>query len=384
MDPHVRTAHTRTEDPTSVARALVEQLGAPTPSLVIFFASSKFPFEDLAREIQAAFGDSPTVGCTTCGEIGPDGCTVEQVSAIAFSDPTRAAALPIAKASTFRFGDGAGLVGELITSLGASSATLAQRPGDFVFLTLSDGLSGGEEILLSSLHDAAPSVALVGGSSADDFAFKATGVAHHGKVYWGGSLVILLKPGSDFHAFHLHHFARGEEAIVITAAEPTHRLVSRIGGYPAVPWLARELGFDEAQLRSSPGEVLNQRPVVFGTRIGNATFMRSVMSVQDDSLLMGGAIEEGAIVYLMESGDLIDATRAGMQAALSIVNAPTATLLFNCGGRAWEATALGKIDELAAAMSQIPCAGFTTYGEQFGTMQINHTLTGLVFGPRHG
>jgi hypothetical protein len=28
----------------------------------------------------------------------------------------------------------------------------------------------------------------------------------------------------------------------------------------------------------------------------------------------------------------------------------------------------------------VPVAGFSTYGEQFGPMLVNHTLTGVVFG----
>ncbi len=49
----------------------------------------------------------------------------------------------------------------------------------------------------------------------------------------------------------------------------------------------------------------------------------------------------------------------------------------------WEANTLNVVDELAQAMSPIPAAGFTTYGEQFGPLQVNHTLTGLIFGVPH-
>jgi hypothetical protein len=380
MQPPVRVAHARGDDPSQIADQLVESLGSPCPSVVLFFCSSQLPFEAVAERMQAAFGDVLTVGSTTCGEIGPEGCTTGGVSAIALAEPVRAVAQVIERAAEFRFADGAPLMGALLEGLGETPASLAQRPGDFVLITLSDGLAGGEEVLLASIHDAAPGVGLVGGSSADDFQFKSTATALRGRSYPGGSVVLLLEPGVPFHPFHLHHFSRGEDAIYITGAQPLERLVSRIDGYPAVPWLARRMGFDEAALRQRPGEVLNQTPVVFGTRSGNATFMRSVMNVQGDALLMGGAIEEGAIVYLMEGADLIDATRNGIEAAISVVPNPAGTLLFNCGGRMWEATVRDEVDALGEAMGQLPCAGFTTYGEQFGTMQINHTLTGLVFG----
>ena len=384
MKPPVRVAHARGDDPSQIADQLVESLGSPRPSVVLFFCSSQLPFEEVAVRVQAAFGEVLTVGSTTCGEIGPDGCTTGRVSAIALSEPVRAAARVIDRAADFRFADGAPLVGALLEDLNETSATLAQRPGDFVLVTLSDGLAGGEEVLLASIHDAAPGVGLVGGSSADDFRFQSTATALRGRAHPGGSVVLLLEPRVPFHPFHLHHFSRSEDPIYITAAQPLERLVSRIDGYPAVPWLAERMGFDEGALRDRPGEVLNQTPVVFGTRNRNATFMRSVMNVQGDSLLMGGAIEEGAIVYLMQGADLIGATRDGIEAASSVVPEPAGALLFNCGGRMWEAATLGKVQELGEAMGRLPCAGFTTYGEQFGTMQINHTLTGLVFGSTDG
>jgi hypothetical protein len=46
----------------------------------------------------------------------------------------------------------------------------------------------------------------------------------------------------------------------------------------------------------------------------------------------------------------------------------------------WEAIAQNRVSELADAMHTRIAAGFTTYGEQFGALQVNHTLTGLVLG----
>jgi hypothetical protein len=75
-------------------------------------------------------------------------------------------------------------------------------------------------------------------------------------------------------------------------------------------------------------------------------------------------------------------TSSGIAEALSHLSKPAGMLLFNCGGRMWEATSGSIVDDLAGAMRPIPAAGFTTYGEQYGTLQVNHTLTGLAFGHR--
>jgi hypothetical protein len=168
--------------------------------------------------------------------------------------------------------------------------------------------------------------------------------------------------------------------MVVTEAEPTRRRVSRIDGYPAIEVLARVAGFDEAKLRAEPLVLLGAEPVVFGFVAGPTIFMRSVMTVIGDNLLLAGSLEEGTIIYPMRPGDLVDETRRGIEAALRTVEQPEGLLLFNCGGRMWEATSQGRVAELARAMLPIRGAGFTTYGEQFRAVHLNHTLTGLVFG----
>jgi hypothetical protein len=104
------------------------------------------------------------------------------------------------------------------------------------------------------------------------------------------------------------------------------------------------------------------------------------MNIDGSALLMGGAVEAGTILQWMRAGDLIAQTRNGVERALAMLQRPAGMLLFNCGGRMWEAVAQDRVPELAAAMQTGRAAGFTTYGEQFGPLQVNHTLTGLVLG----
>lgn len=376
MSTGLSVAHARSTDAKQIASELSDQLGASTPALVLFFVSSKLEFADVAAAVAGAFPDSLTVGCTTCGEIGPGGCSVGQVSALALAAPLRVRAVLLEQLAELKYERGVEAVKELMQGM-----LEGERPERFVFLSLTDGLSGAEELLLAALAATAPKVPLVGGSAADDFQFQATQVAVGERVATGGGVLLLLEPKRPFAPFHLNHFTHAGAPIVVTEANPARRLVSRLDGYPAVPFLAKLIGVDEQRLRDNPFETLGEHQVVFGFEVGPATFMRSVMTVQGEDLLMGGSLEEGTLIYPMAAGDIVGATRDGLARALTSVAEPQGLLLFNCGGRMWEAGARGRAGELAAAMQPIPAAGFTTYGEQFGTVQINHTLTGLVFGP---
>jgi len=373
----IRVAATHRDEPAAAADALASELGGADVSTVMFFSSFRYPFAELAGLIAERFGDALTVGCTTAGEIGPAGCTTGGISAVALSGPSRSRAT-VVDLATFRFEDGEEIVRELGEQLGTEIS-----PGRHVFLTLTDGLSGMEEILIASLGTYAPGVRLVGGSAADDWKFTETWVAADGVAQKGAAVVILLEPGVPFHTFHLHHFEATDTRVVVTEADAQRRLVHELDGRPAVETLARHMGITVEQLLGPTQHALP----TFAFHVGDQYYMRSVMTVQENSLLMGGAVEEGAILRLMSGLDLIEATRDGVRRAMdSVPGTPDGMILFNCAGRLVEAQLTDRVDALYDVMSPIPVAGFTTYGEQYGPMQVNHTLTGLVLGAdrRHG
>jgi hypothetical protein len=372
-------AHPESTEPPAIAGELVEAFGR-SPGLVLYFASSEIDFPTLARELTRAFPDSLVVGCTTCGEIGPAGCTTGRVSAFALARPALARAVLFDRMTELKFDRVVAELDAMIQTIGESPKAVLTRPERYVFVSLTDGLSGSEELLLTAIATTAPDVELVGGSAGDDFRFTGTWVAVGDQARQGGGALLLVEPHLTFRSFHLHHYVRHGPPMVVTEADPTRRRVSRIDGYPAVSVLARVAGYDEAELRADPVATLGGHAAAFGFVAGSTIFMRSVMTVIDEELLLGGSLEEGTIIYLMRAGDLVEETRCGLTAALADVEQPAGLLLFNCGGRMLEATLQGRATELARAMLPIRGAGFSTYGEQFRAVHLNHTLTGLVFG----
>lgn len=376
MSAGLAVAHADSAQVEDLAQQLRAGLDGEEPALVLFFASGSLDFPSVAAGLRAAFPNSLSVGCTTCGEIGPRGCTHGALVALALAPPARAEAALIEEVGERAYE-------RAVTHVEELDSHFADAPAeDRVLISLTDGLSGAEELLLAAVAAAAPKVALAGGSAADDFRFEATQVAVDGRVATGAAVLLMLAPRRPFAPFHLHHYERGGEPVIVTGADPPRRLVTRINGFPAVAQIAELFGLDEAAMREDPQTTLAQ--AVFGFSLGGKLFLRSVMKVEGEALLMGGAIEEGTLLYPMAAGDLVAATRAGLEAAIASVREPAGLLLFNCGGRLWEATAGERVDELAEAMLPLPGAGFSTYGEQFAGLQINHTLTGLVFGRGDG
>jgi len=369
----------QSDEPAGVADALERQLRPCSPSAVIFFASPRHDLGAVAGEIQLRFPDALTAGCTTMGEIGPDGFVDGAVVALALGSPCRIGAELLPDLSLFRFDDGAQLLERLAAQLGLAAAELS---GDrHALITLTDGLSGMEEILVASLGHRLPSVPLVGGSAGDGERFAHTYVSLGSQARSGAAVILLLEPAVPFQPFLLHHYQPTSGRVVVTRADPRRRLVQALNGRPAARVLAELLQVEYQRLVDDTLGVISEHGMQFGFRVGDEHYLRSVMTVQGDALLLGGAVAEGAILTLMRAGDLVQATQQGVRKALGALGGEAAVMLaFNCGGRLFEARHLGVVDELFKATCPFSSVGFTTYGEQFGPMQVNHTLTGLLLG----
>jgi len=366
-----------------LAGSLERSLRPCEPNLILYFAHPRHDFAALAAGVQQRFPDAITAGCTTMGEIGPAGLSDGAVVGLGLGPPCRAAAVMVPELSTFRFEDGPKLATELAGQLGLEPSGIV--PGRHVLVTLTDGLSGMEEILVASLGTELSRVPLVGGSAGDAGRFEKTFVSLNGRAVNGSAVVVLLEPALPFRAFQLHHYQPTKGRVVVTRADPKRRVVSRLNGRPAAHVLADLYGVGIEQLRDCGPVELAHHGIQFGFNVGGSYFIRSVMTLQGDELLLGGAVEEGSILTVMRAGDIVDATREGVLAAQRDLGSdPGVMLAFSCGGRLMEARARGVVPEFEAASCSLPCAGFTTYGEQFGPMQVNHTLTALLLGTPNG
>ncbi len=381
LNAPVRVASSAHTSPVRVADDLARQLGDDA-ELVLFFVSSKRDIAAIDHELDHRYPNAVTAGCTTAGEISPAGCTRGSVSALALCPPARAAAALIEDMSSLAFEDGVELVHQLTSRLGLGALDAQSH----CLITLTDGLSAREEILVASMATALGDTPLVGGGAADDFNFAVTHVALNGSARPSSSVVLLVEPGIPFAAFHKHHFQPSERRVVITEATPGDQAVHEFDGKPAIELAASWWGVSPAEVRARFSELIGNKPLTLGHNVGGQYFMRSATHSDGDTVYLGGSVEEGMVLRLMIAGDLIAESEAGVRSAIDELDGPPiGALLFNCGGRALEAQQSGLLDQLGPAMCQgMPAAGFTTYSEQFGPLVLNHTLTGLIFGKADG
>ena len=87
----VRTAMSESRDAETVAQDLARQLIHPYLGFVLFFCSAEYDLPALGNALHQYFGGVRMVGCTSAGEITPQGYGRSCVTAVGFDRVTASA-----------------------------------------------------------------------------------------------------------------------------------------------------------------------------------------------------------------------------------------------------------------------------------------------------
>jgi hypothetical protein len=358
-----------------VAAQLKEDLGEGPHAAVVFFASSLFDRNGLVRAICEEFGPVPVFGCTTAGEIGPGGLT--QGSVTAFSLPTddfTVAVQVLENLDDFTISRGADAVHCLRRSLQEQGKTPSPET-TFAFLLI-DGLCAREEMVASALHGALDPIPLFGGSAGDGLNFQTTSVFAEGRILSRAAVVALVHTTRPFTVFKCQHISATETMAVVTAADSKNRVVSEINAELAAKEYARMIGLPVAGLTPT---VFAMHPVL--VRIGGNDWVRSIRQANPDgSLTFYCAIEEGMVLRLAQCNDIKAAAAQSFSSIREKVGEPELIIGCGCILRLLEISRTGRLQEIGAFYARNNLVGFATYGEQFNSMHVNQTLTGVAIG----
>ncbi|WP_422366855.1 FIST N-terminal domain-containing protein [Pelagibius sp.] len=369
----VRTAHAAARDARAALSLLAEEVGTDGLDLVILFISPTGDLTAIAREAEAVFGSTPVIGCTTAGEISPQGYTEEEIVAVAFPRKQFVSLIEF-------IDDLEGLVREdLVRTTVKLRGELARRAPDwaseFAFLMV-DGLSLLEDQLVSALSTALGPTPLFGGSAGDGLDFKQTFVIHGGRVYQDAAVLALIRTNCAIKVFNFDHLTPTEKKMVVTEADPDRRVVREINGEPAAREYARIVGMDPEQLSSF---IFAAHPVV--VKVGGKHHVRAIQKVEPNGdLTFFSAIDEGLVLTVAEPRDIAEDLDAALS-DLSRRGQPEAIIACDCILRRVEAEQKQAIGPLSRILAANRVVGFSTYGEQVNSVHVNHTMTGIAIYP---
>jgi hypothetical protein len=355
------------------AASLLSTLGEGPFALVCLFASPRADFPALARAMKAGLPDAALMACTTAGELGNAGYEEDQIIAVGF--PQALFAVETLVIEGLQGLDAQDLIDRIIQKRVALARRAPAMSSEFAFLMV-DGLSLHEEHLTSTLASGLGPVPLFGGSAGDGTEFRATWLAHDGRVIRDAGIVALLRSRCPVRVFTLDHLLPTGTRMVVTAADPERRIVHEINAEPAAQEYARLLGKDPHQL--SPF-IFAAHPVV--VRLGDSHHVRAIQRVTEDGdLIFFSAINEGMVLTLADHRDIAGHLEERLDRMAEDAR-PAHILGCDCILRRLEAGQMQQTRRVSEILVRHNVVGFSTYGEQFGALHVNQTLTGVAIYP---
>jgi hypothetical protein len=375
----VRRAQSCATDAAQAARELHAEVVQPEMALVVFFCSSEYDLDALAGEMARLFAGVQLVGCTTAGEIGPAGYREHSLTGASFPAGSFAAVAGLMEdLQHFEIAQAQSLAQGLLGQL-ERTAPQADAANSFALL-LTDGLSIREEAVTSALQGALGSLPLVGGSAGDGLAFGQTHVYANGSFHEDAAVLVLVTTPLPFKIFNTQHFKSTDQRVVVTAADVERRIVSEIDGLPAAERYARLVGVSSTDLSA---ERFAAHPVV--VMIDGMNYVRSIQNANaDGTLTFFCAIEEGLVLRTAVGQNLVENLERTFAQLHDAVGPPQLVIGCDCVLRKLEMAKHGLTDRADAVFRENNTVGFNCYGEQYGGVHVNQTLTGVAIGEAIG
>jgi hypothetical protein len=378
MPIETRRAASISLDARIAARELFDALYMPDMALAVFYCSPRHDLAALGAALAALFGaGAPLIGCTTAGEITPLGYLEGSVTGLSLAGRGVVAhTVVIDRLRDLELARGEVAARAALDGM-RDRGVIASGETCFGFL-LCDGLAMQEEGLVSTLYANLRGIQLIGGSAGDGIRFGSTHLYHGGRFHTDCALFTLISTPAAFKVFKTEHFVPSPRKMVITGAEPAHRIVTEINGEPAAREYARMVGLEIDKLTPM---IFAAHPVV--VRISGHCYVRSIQKVNDDhSLTFFCAIDEGIVLTVAQGVDIVSNLEEAFAGVERELGPPALVLGCDCVLRYLEIEQRGVRDQIGKIFAAHNVIGFATYGEQYNAMHVNQTFTGVALSAR--
>lgn len=360
------------------ARAIATEAAAIDAGFaLLFFSQSLIEAGALSR---ALANHAPTLeyaGCSTAGEITPEGLEDGHVLAVLLPSPAFAAASVMVDNLSSSGMDR--ITGEVDALRRQLRARLGYDPAKDMFaLCFIDGLSYAEEAVSSAIHWGLDGIPLIGGSAGDDLKFETTRLIANGRVTSDSAIIVLISTEIPFHVFKTDNFVPTEEKLVVTASDPDHRIVREFNATNAAEEYSAAVGILPRTLTPLS---FASHPVV--VKVGGEYYCRSIQKMHEDgSLSFFCAIDDGVVLSIAQPKDMVESTRAALRDVEERLGGIDMILGFDCVLRRLDARNRQVFRDISELYRVNNVIGFGTYGEQYRSMHLNQTFTGIAFGDR--
>ena len=367
--------------PFVAAKEISRQLASMNLAMVVVFVSPFYEPAVFIKELCRRMPDTSIYGCTTAGELSPNGWDEDSVVALGFGAADFVvAARAFLDLSSFRVDQGRSACSQLHHEFIRRTADRdANDTNQESFgLLLIDGMCQREEAVMSAIYGSLEDIPVVGGSAGDGLQFDKSWIFYEGQAHSDAAVLVLIRTRLPFRLFKSDNLEPTATKMVVTEADAERRIVKEINAEPAANEYSRAVGIGGSKLDAFS---FAAHPVL--VRVGGAYYARSIQRMDPDgSLRFFCAIDQGMVLTVARERNLIETTRDLFNEIIDDLGEVSIFIGFEC--------ALRRLDieqhQLSREMSELyrsnNVIGFQTYGEQYRSMHVNQTLTGVAIGKR--
>ncbi len=359
-------------DTASVVQTIVDSIKQDEAKLVVFFTSTKYDFGMVSKLMKENFPGSDVIGCTTSGEIGPQGFTEGSISAMSMAADNFETSTYLMKniknKAIFAKND--------LVNAGQKIGISSYDSKNGFIITLIDGLQASEEKVMNILGNCFSNLDIVGGSAGDDLKFNGTFVSANGEVCQDAAVITFVRTSKKFFLYKENIYVPTDIEFKVTKADINNRLILELDGKPAAEEYARVLGISIDQLP----DYFTSNPL--GRIFMNSVWITSSKSVGDNgSINAYSAITQNSIVKLLKPIDAVAEAKKTVQVINEKLPDCKGIILFNCILRYLQFKKENICTEISSEFLKFgSVCGFNTYGEQFNKLHVNQTLALIAFG----
>jgi hypothetical protein len=371
----ITTAWSEANDAEGAIAEIGAAIGARAVAQIVAFFSADHDVDAINRGLCARFPGVDIAGCTMSGGISPAGGLDRGLVVIAF--PVEGFRIVSTLLDTIDHPD----VERTATSVRAlrrrlESAGADPASGRRFALSLIDGLTNAEETVVSAIAWALDGIPLVGGSAGDDLTFRETVVIHDGQIHRRAAVLLLIDSDFPIQIFKSDNFEPTGTKFVVTASDDEQRTVHELNAEPAAREYAMAVGLDPERL--SP---MSFAAYPLAVKVGGEYFCRSIRRMNPDgSLSFFCAIDEGVVLTLARPRDIVAATAAELSRLDMVLGGIDLVIGFECVLRRLDAESRQVRHGILELYRRYDIVGFDTYGEQYRSMHLNQTFTGIAIG----
>lgn len=372
--PVVAKAWSGSRKPECIVEDLTAGIAGCSPTLIAVFISSSLPYEEVVRPLSEAFPDATLVGCTTAGTLTQDSYEAGGAIAVAFDRASFSfETCLLTNLRNYSMERGGETIEAAYYRL---LRELEPERANLFAMLLVDGLSRREEEIAASAYAALDEVPVFGASAGDNLHFDTTQIFYNGQTLEDTALVVIGASSRLVEVFKFEHFRPTDQKLVITSADPDKRIVWTINAEPAAEEYARLIGISADALTP---EVFAANPLL--VRIGGEYHVRAIQKVDAHGALhFFCAIDEGIVLTRAHPEDMRDNLVQNMEQIAERIGGLEVALSFDCILRRLEAERLCIKKDLLPIFERYHMIGFNSYGEQYRSLHLSQTLTGLAIG----